>query len=335
MNVKGPAKAEQMSVSFVIPVRNGAADLARCLSSITANVRPANGLEIIVVDNGSSDGSADVARGLGARVIDRPGLRVGACRNTGAAAAIGNILAFIDADNEIGPGWVHACASAFHEAGMGAAGYPYRAPADATWVQRMYDALRAKPAGRCDVEWLGAGNLAVRRTVFEEVGGFDERLEACEDVQLCRTVRQAGYRIVSQPGMDSVHHGDPRTLSELFFGELWRGRDNLRVSLSGPLTLRTLPSTLLPIVALACLALLTLGLLSWPWRSGTLAAFATLGLVAIAVLKALVIIARGRLTTPLAWVQGFVVAATYETARALSLVSTATHRTRVRMPRHA
>jgi GT2 family glycosyltransferase len=322
-------------ISFVIPVRDGAAHLPRCLASITATARGGTGLEIVVVDNGSSDGSGDIARRHGARVLERPALRVGACRNAGAAAARGDILAFIDADNEIGPGWLQACVSAFREAETGAAGYPYRAPLNATWVQRMYDALRARTAHRREIDWLGAGNLAVRRTVFEQVGGFDEQLEACEDVQLCHAVRQTGCRVVSEPGMQSVHHGDPRTLSELFFGELWRGRDNLKVSLRGPLTIRSVPSTLLPVVGLACLTLLAVGLLSWPWLGGTPAAVGALGLLTIASLKALVIITRGRLRSPLTWMQGFVVAATYESARALSLVTSATHRTRMRIARHA
>ena len=322
-------------ISFVIPVRNGAADLPRCLSSIAANVQSAGGVEIVVVDNGSSDGSGEIARRLGARVIDGPDLRVGACRNAGAAASRGAILAFIDADNEIAPGWLRACTRRFEEHGVGVTGFPYAAPAGATWVQRMYDTLRAKATDRRDVDWLGAGNLAVRRAVFEQVGGFDERLEACEDVQLCQSVRGAGYRVVSEPGMESVHHGDPGTLSDLFFGELWRGRDNVRVSLRGPLTLRTVPSVLMPIAGLGCLALVMIGVLSWPWLGATLAAIGLLGLVTIAMLKTLVIVARGRLTRPLQWVQAFGVAATYEIARALSLVSTATHRTRVRVARHA
>jgi GT2 family glycosyltransferase len=322
-------------VSFVIPVRDAAADLPRCLASIAATIDPVDRVEIVVVDNGSSDESAAIARRLGARVIDGPGLKVGACRNVGAAASNGEVLAFIDADNEIAPGWWHACERAFRQQGLGAAGYPYHAPVNPTWVQRMYDTLRLKSAERRDVEWLGAGNLVVRRTVFEQVGGFDERLEACEDVQLCQSVRRAGYRVVSEPGMDSIHHGDPRTLSHLFFGELWRGRDNLRVSLRGDWTPRIVLSALLPVAGLGSVALLTAGLLAWPWVGATVAAVGLLALVTIVTAKALVIIVRGRLTSPLQWAQGFVVAATYEAARALSLVSTATHRTRVRVARHA
>jgi cellulose synthase/poly-beta-1,6-N-acetylglucosamine synthase-like glycosyltransferase len=322
-------------VSFVIPVRNAATHLPQCLSSIAANLDVPGDCEILVVDNGSSDDSADIARRFGALVIDRPDVRVGGCRNAGAAVSRGTVLAFVDADNEIAPGWLRACTSAFEEPNLAAAGYPYRAPADATWVQRMYDTLRVRTADRRDVDWLGAGNLAVRRTVFDEVGGFDDRLEACEDVQLCQSMRQAGYRVVSEPGMSSVHHGDPRTLADLFFGELWRGRDNLRVSVRGPWTLRTVPSMLMPVVGLGCCVLVAFGLLAWPWLGGRPAALGALGLGAAATLKAVVMIARGRLTRPLEWAQGFVVASAYETARALSLVSSATHRTRVRVTRDA
>jgi GT2 family glycosyltransferase len=322
-------------ISVVIPVRNGASHLRRCLSSIAANLPPADRVEIVVVDNGSVDESADIARGSGARVISLPDLKVGACRNAGAAAAEGGILAFIDADNEIAPGWLQTCVSAFQDHQLGAAGCQYRTPDDATWVQRIYDTLRARTTERRDVDWLAAGNLAVRRTVFEQIGGFDEQLEACEDVQLCQSVRQAGYRVVSEPGMDSVHHGDPATLRALFFGELWRGRDNLRVSLRGPWTLRAVPSMLMPVAGLCCLALAALGLVAWPWLGGRPAIVGLAGLLTIATLKALVMIARGPLTNPGQWAQGFLVAATYETARSLSLISTATHRTRVRLARHA
>jgi GT2 family glycosyltransferase len=330
-----PGRPEAPRISFVIPVRNAAGYLPHCLSSIAANVEASGEYEVLVVDNGSSDNSADIARRFGARVIDRPDVRVGACRNAGAAASRGAILAFVDADNEIVPGWLSACTSAFEEPNLAAAGYPYQAPSDATWVQRMYDTFRARTAHRRDVDWLGAGNLAVRRTAFDQIGGFDEGLETCEDVQLCHSLRGAGYRVVSEPGMMSVHHGDPQTLADLFFGELWRGRDNLRVSLRHPITLRALPSALMPVVTLVCGALLVLGPLASPWLGVTVSALGALGLLTIAALKALVVIVRGRLTSPLQWAQGLAVAATYEAARALSLVSAATHRTRVRVARHA
>jgi hypothetical protein len=316
-----------------MPVRNGAADLARCLGSLLASAGDMP-IEIVVVDNGSTDASAAVAQRHGARVLSRPGLKVGACRNAGASEASAPLLAFVDADHEVTSEWVSACIGAFRDPTTAAAGYLCRAPEAGTWVQRIYDALRARDAGRRDVEWLGAGNLAIRREVFQSVGGFDESLEACEDVQLCHAIRRAGHRIVSEPDMGSVHHGDPRGLGELFFGELWRGRDNLRVSLAGPLTLRSLPGLVLPVTMLASLALIGLGALAWPWM-GPDVALAGLALsTGIVAARTFVIVRRGRLSTPVGWLQAAVVAATYDTARALSIVSGATHRTRMRV-RHA
>ena len=288
-----------------------------------------------MVDNGSSDGSGEIARRAGARVLERPQLRVGGCRNAGAAVSRGQILAFVDADNEIAPGWLQACVSVFGEGDVGVAGYPYSAPVNATWVQQLYDAMRVKPARRRDVEWLGAGNLAIRRTAFDQVGGFDEALEACEDVRLCHAVHRAGYRVVSEPGMGSVHHGDPRTLTALFRGELWRGRDNLGVTLRGPLTARGLAGALLPVVGLACLAGLMSGAIATPWLGPVPLLIAAAGFAGIAAVRSAIVIRRGRLKGPLSWARALAVAATYETARAAALVTNATHGTRLQAPRHA
>ena len=89
------------TVSFVIPVRDDAARLKRCLASILRNEYPASLLELVVVDNGSRDGSDRVAREAGALLLSCPGASVSELRNRGAAAARGEVLAFVDADHEI------------------------------------------------------------------------------------------------------------------------------------------------------------------------------------------------------------------------------------------
>jgi len=318
---------EPYDLSFVVPVRNAAAYLPRCLGSIAAAAAPGRH-EVIVVDNGSTDDSASLASKAGARVLSLPGARVGAVRNAGARVASGRAFAFVDADNEIDCGWGLACAAALSDASVGAAGLPYQAPSPSTWVQHLYDLLRFRPRARQDVRWLGAGNLVVRREVFEAVGGFDEALEACEDVALCLEIERAGYRIVAEPGMRSVHHGDPATLSALFAGELWRGRDNLRVSLRGPWW--SLPSVLVPVASLALVVTFCATLLAAPWLGWSLPVLAISGLVGIALLRTAVIIRRGRLTPPTLWVQSLAVALTFELGRAFALLGVASHRTRTR-----
>lgn len=318
-----------MILSFIIPVRDDAVRLARCLRSIAANGRPAAQVQTVVADNGSSDGSVDAARSSGATVISLPGLRVSALRNRAATAAAGDILAFVDADHEIASGWIATVADIFNDPHVAAAGALYTPPPDGTWTQCMFGVLRGRTMGRSDATWLGSGNLAVRHTVFEQVRGFDESLETCEDVDLCQRIRQAGHRIVADERLASIHFGDPKSLRELFLSERWRGRDNIRVSLRSGLGLRDVPSVVIPVVDALALIAVVLGLVAAPLVgfTGLLAAVAAAGVVAgLAALRAVRMCLSGGLSNPVEWGQAYAVALTYDVARACSLVWPAGHR---------
>src|SRR4051794_34564102 len=102
-------------VSFVVPVRDDAARLARCLERIRSNRARGVEIEIVVVDNGSRDRSAAVAREAGAIVLDAPGVPVAVMRNRGAARAGGDVIAFIDADHEIESSWARQALSALSD----------------------------------------------------------------------------------------------------------------------------------------------------------------------------------------------------------------------------
>jgi GT2 family glycosyltransferase len=316
-------------ISFVVPVRNDAVRLETCLRSILAGACGAAVLDIVVVDNGSTDGSPDVARRLGAEVLVIENVRVSELRNRGARHAAGDILAFVDADNEIAPGWVAAAVEMLQQPGVGAVGALYHAPSGGTWVQRTYGALRGRTEGQRDTSWLGSGNLAVWRRTFEAVGGFDISLEACEDVDLCRRIRGTGARIVGDARLVSAHHGDPRTLRDLFVSELWRGRGNLRVSFRRPIVWAELPSALIPVVDAAMLAVAAVGLaaLAVAWPSGLLpVGVALLVIAAGALLKAARAAARGTDAVGISLAQVFVVACVYDVARAFAVVWRAPHR---------
>src|SRR5690349_22343417 len=120
-------------LSVIVPARNAAAHLDRCLRRLSV-VGQGKGhrLEVIVVDNGSTDATASIAAQHGARVIHAPGMRVGACRNAGARHAQGDLIGFVDADNEVDAGWAGACVRVLENPAVGLAGYPYRAPASPT-----------------------------------------------------------------------------------------------------------------------------------------------------------------------------------------------------------
>jgi glycosyltransferase involved in cell wall biosynthesis len=316
-------------ISFVIPVRNDARRLETCLRSILRNQETDCEIEIVVVDNGSTDASPEVAMRFGARLLVIEKASVSELRNRGARHATGTTLGFVDADNEIANDWVDAACRALEVEGVGAAGALYQPPTDGTWVQRAYGSLRGHTRGREDVTWLGSGNLAVSRQVFEAVNGFDTSLATCEDVDLCNRIRAAGLRIVGDARIASVHHGDPKTLGELFRSELWRGRDNLRVSFRRPLFWSALPSALLPVVDLVLLGTALAGVLGWltTWSSGGSIAISALFLIAAAAsLKVLRAAATEKQMPGGRIVEAFIAACVYDVARALALITRAPHR---------
>jgi GT2 family glycosyltransferase len=320
------------TVSCIVPVRDDAARLRRCLASIGRSEYPSQHVEIVVVDNGSLDDSIQVAEAAGARVLTCPGVRVSELRNRGAAAARGEILAFIDADHEIDPGWIVHAVEDLGKLGVGAVGAPYLAPAQGTWVQRTFDTMRHRQHGCFETEWLASGNLAVWRREFEHLSGFDTGLETCEDYDLCQRLRAAGLRLLSDDRLKSVHHGDPATLAALFRAELWRGRDNIRASLRGPLTLRGLPSLLIPVVELGWLTAGLGGLLTAP-EGLALALSAPVGFAGFAALRAFRMTSHRSGVLPVEALQAFAVAYVYELARAMALVYRAPHhRNRPRSP---
>ena len=314
------------TISVVVPVLNDAVRLERCLASINANQYPVHLVEVIVADNGSVDGSQDVARRFGATVMSLPKMKVAKVRNDAARVASGVILAFIDADHEIVPDWLGRAAEAFSDPTVVGAGAAYSSPRDANWVQRMYNGLRGPTRGRGQTEWLGSGNLAVRRTAFERVGGFDETLQTCEDVDLCQRLRTQGI-LLADERLESFHLGDPNTLAAILRGELWRGRDNLRVSLRRPLTLRGIPSVAIPIVDdLLLLTAVGASLAGAPRLA--LVGFGSFCALSLArSLKILAGVDEPRLAD---FPKAFAVAIAYDLGRALSLLAPGSHAVRRR-----
>lgn len=321
-------------LSFVIPVRNDAVRLRQCLASIRADASDLP-IEIIVADNGSTDDSAATASELGAVVVALPNRRVSDVRNEAARHATSDAIAFVDADHTLAPGWTKTAVSAIAEPDVSAAGADYHAPPDGTWVQRMYDNLRARAPRPRPTEWLPSGNLVVKKAAFERINGFDTSLESCEDVDLSRRLREAGGTLIATDALRSVHHGDPKTLRALFFAELWRGRDNLRVSLRDRLTIKSALGLLLTLAVLQAFAMIVVGLIGasfgglWVALGGALLAAMIFALRALRLLTNVPADRRRIVDVP----QALLVAATYDTARALALVVRVGHDVRRRAGR--
>ena len=119
MSAPDPATAPRVSV--LVPTLNSARTLGECLASVRAQDWPADALEIVVADAGSTDGTPDLARSFGARVVDNP-LKTGEAGKAAAAkAATGEILALVDSDNVLpDPGWLRRMAAPFADPAVAA-----------------------------------------------------------------------------------------------------------------------------------------------------------------------------------------------------------------------
>ena len=184
-------------VSVVIPHYNDLDNLAACIDSLRRQDLPAERFEIVVADNNSAGGVAAVAAiAPDVRVVTAMEQGAGPARNAGAAAAHGEILAFIDADAVAEPGWIAAGVTGlrrFDYAG-GRVVVTTRAPAPLSPTE-AYEAVFAYDF-RKYVErerYSGTGNLFVPRAVFERVGGF--RAGVAEDMDWCWRANALGYRI--------------------------------------------------------------------------------------------------------------------------------------------
>ena len=315
-------------ISVIIPARNASATLEACLSSIHAASAAVGPIEVLVADNGSVDETVAIATAQGATILRLPGLPVSAVRNRAAHVACAPLLAFIDADHQVGSTWFQAVREALANPAVVAIGAEYTTPDHPTWVQRTYDRLRHHRPGRHDVTWLPTGNLAIRADVFRRIGGFDETLETCEDVDLCRRLTSSTGRLIADDALVSIHQGDPRTLRDVVAGEMWRGRDNLRVTLRPPLNLRSALSALQPLVTVTVLAAAVLLTLA-DWRHALRYAVAAGAFVILASLPRTVqMVARGSDRSIAALAQCVAVAVAFDLGRAAAIILRVSHTTR-------
>ncbi|HZL89048.1 MAG TPA: glycosyltransferase [Pirellulaceae bacterium] len=274
---KSPEAHALPIVSVIIPVRNDAQRLAVCLASLRQQDYSADRCEVIVVDNGSSDESRDVARAYGARVLYYPNLRVGALRNRGVEQAQGEILAFVDSDHEVPTEWIRSGVQQLAaDSGRAIIGSPCLAPANGTWVQRGWELHRLRDRQRRETTWLGTGNMFLRRADFDRLGGFREDLVAAEDVDLCvRFAAQSG-RVISDMRVANVHHGEPRTLWQFFWKEYWRGSSGIRAFIAHGMPLHELPSLVWPLYHLLAGIALVAALVYGIWVGSLLVPFTAL-----------------------------------------------------------
>jgi GT2 family glycosyltransferase len=202
---------QPISLSVIVPVHNNSRDLKECLSAIKAASLP--NTEIIVVDDASTDDTFPTASGSGVRTLRlEKNSGAAAARNYGARHARGEVLFFVDADVVIPLGAVKRVIEVFEEnPALTAVFGSYDAAPRAKGTVSQYRNLLhhfVHQNGKSEASTFWAGCGAIRRTVFEKVGGFAERRyrhPSIEDIELGYRLRQAGHRIRLDKSLQVTH----------------------------------------------------------------------------------------------------------------------------------
>ena len=198
-----PALAEYPKVSVVICAYNAEPTMEACLISLQALRYPA--FEVIVVDDGSTDRTGAIADSFeGIHVIHQENKGLSAARNVGIAASLGEIVAFTDSDCVVDPDWLHYLVATFLQTGLPAVGGPNLPPPEDS---RVAACVAASPGGPLHVllddveaEHIPGCNMAFRREVLNEIGGFDPIYRSAgDDVDVCWRLQDRGYRIGFSP----------------------------------------------------------------------------------------------------------------------------------------
>ncbi|MFZ0544112.1 MAG: sugar transferase [Candidatus Promineifilaceae bacterium] len=205
-------------ISVVIPAHNAAKTIDRCVKAVRSQTIPLEEYEVIVVDDGSTDKTAEIAWQAGAEVIEQNRGRPAAARNAGIQAAEGDIVCFTDADCFPTPTWLEALIRPFDDPEViGAKGtYATEQPElVARFVQLEYEDKYDLLRGQERIDFIDTYSAAYRRQVLLANNCFDENFPYLEDQELSFRLAARGYGMVFQP-QAVVQHLHSHTLVGYF-----------------------------------------------------------------------------------------------------------------------
>jgi succinoglycan biosynthesis protein ExoA len=239
-------------ISVIVPVRNEERCVRHTLEQLLAQNYPADRFEVLVADGRSTDATREAVRAAAAgsanvTLLDNPRRWSSAGRNAAVRAARGDVLVVIDGHCELdGANYLANLAAAFDQSGADCVGRPQPLDvADATPLQRAIAAARSSPLGHHPDSFIYSSAdafvkpqsvaVAYRRSVFDQVGLFDESFDACEDVEFNHRVDRAGLRCFFTPRVAVRYH--PRaTLAGLWRQMVRYGRGRVRLLRKHPET---------------------------------------------------------------------------------------------------
>ncbi|RJP62067.1 MAG: glycosyltransferase [Candidatus Auribacter fodinae] len=201
-------------VSVVVPAYNAAATIGQCIESLISQTYPKEKLEILIIDNNSSDETADIIRSYPVTYLSESNQSRSAARNKGIRHARGDIIAFTDSDCAAQHDWLEKGVQPFEDEWIGGVGGPILAYNPSTWIERAQDILRIfNQEETISPERVEAGtaviatpNALYRKDALLAAGLFDERLKGAEDYDLSYKIQRiTDYSFAYQPDAITYH----------------------------------------------------------------------------------------------------------------------------------
>lgn len=208
--------------SVIIPACNEEKHISNTLLPLITN----NGLDIIVVDNGSTDKTADIARQLGVKVINFPSGSIAAVRNRGVKASICDVLIFIDADVRVTLDWHEKLViviQELHKTPLTITGSRVQSAEKNNYLHKYWFSQLTSYSA----PYINSGHLITSRILFDKIHGFSEDLETAEDYDFCQKAVREGAVIHNDPGLIAIHEGYPDSVIGFIQRERWHGRQDV------------------------------------------------------------------------------------------------------------
>ncbi|MBD1390536.1 glycosyltransferase family 2 protein [Neiella sp. HB171785] len=260
-----------MDVSFIIPHKGREEMLLATLHSILALETDELQLEIIIVSQNvsNSDELEQLSTNQPIRIIRHQGKTISEMRNVGVTHALGQYLAFLDADVALSANWLQVMLATMAQRPNTVLVSAHQVEGDnAPPLEKIRTALSNAELD-CAVTFLPGRNLFLKRDTFTKLGGFPEHLVTCEDYYFTERASQLGELFYTSAA-SYVHLGEDKVYQDMFHKEIWRGQSNLASIKGRTIPLREWPSFIVPPALLALLLLTVISAALGAWSLSAL-----------------------------------------------------------------
>lgn len=220
-------------VSVILPVFNEERYLKKTLEYLRGNDYPEDRFEIVVVDNGSTDASFEIAQQYADRAVRLVDVNVGAVRNHGVEISRGDYIAFLDSDCLVPTDWIRKGVTRLNRQPSPILGGTLYLRDDPAWIEK-YWLLDSQGCEVSQRDLLGSC-IFIDRKSFLEVGGFNTHVTSGEDTMLSRALKAHGREVVIDRELGVIHLGNPRTVIEFVGRQAWHA-ENYVLKLSDSIT---------------------------------------------------------------------------------------------------